>query len=414
MEDLEFAGIYIDDEYTTIEVLKHTPREKTEIVYRDQQGPFVRKYFADQQTSYALMQAYGQIYSDHLPQLLRLYTVADKTAAVFEYVPGVSLSQYVAEHGPLPQEQAIRYARDVARALQLLHSVKPTPIIHRDVCGKNVIISNDRAVLIDIGIARLYKRATNTDTTTLGTPGYASPEQYGFGQTSIRSDIYSLGALLFLMLTGQEPVQNLFDTIKVVPGISPEARALLLNCVSFNPAGRLRSATTFLQLTHGNYIHLSPAEVPESQLDTFATKEAAEQEGAHLLQEAEALQPKFAAAEAEAPRTSRKVKHVLFKIWNILLTLVVLLGFLTIFAIAVSNRDVLSPGDRVRENVSNVLLVNGILVVPYIFLTNKYDIWNKPWMKKYTFVKSVAICVAIFFFTAVVAFMIDPPMMQSA
>lgn len=89
------------------------------------------------------------------------------------------------------------------------------PVIHRDLKPSNIIVSGVRyaadagmtfssLVIIDLGIARVWRDGADADTVKFGTRSYAPPEQFGFGQTSVRSDIYALGALLFFCLTGTD------------------------------------------------------------------------------------------------------------------------------------------------------------------------------------------------------------------
>ena len=93
-------------------------------------------------------------------------------------------------------------------ALWTLHSAN---VIHRDIKPENVILQGQRAVLIDFDASRTYKFAHKADTQVLGTTGYAPPEQYGFSQTDGRADIYALGVLLNIMLSGQHPSQRLAE-----------------------------------------------------------------------------------------------------------------------------------------------------------------------------------------------------------
>ena len=104
-------------------------------------------------------------------------------------------------------------ARDLAialaKAMKALHTSDPV-IIHRDIKPKNIIVRDDGSVaLIDLGISRVYKKEANSDTIFRGTEGFAPPEQYGFMQTDIRSDIYSFGVVLSWLLTGKEQPMKL-------------------------------------------------------------------------------------------------------------------------------------------------------------------------------------------------------------
>lgn len=94
------------------------------------------------------------------------------------------------------------------------------PVIHRDLKPSNIIVTGanytpddgltfSSLVIIDLGIARVWHDGADADTVKFGTRPYAPPEQYGFGQTSVRSDVYALGALLFFCLTGVDPKPGL-------------------------------------------------------------------------------------------------------------------------------------------------------------------------------------------------------------
>ena len=94
----------------------------------------------------------------------------------------------------------------MARVLAYLHTRQP-PIIYRDLKPENVILTPEGIIkFIDFGVARTYKARKAKDTVAIGTYGYAPPEQYGKGQTDARSDIYTLGATLYHLLTNLGPV----------------------------------------------------------------------------------------------------------------------------------------------------------------------------------------------------------------
>lgn len=122
-----------------------------------------------------------------------------------EYIEGDRLDT-ILEKGPLEKRVACRYACQLCDALTFLHSFG---IIHRDIKPSNVIIKKDgTAVLIDLSIARQISE-NDTDTRELGTPGFAAPEQFGISQSGKETDIYALGVLLNLMLTGVHPTVNM-------------------------------------------------------------------------------------------------------------------------------------------------------------------------------------------------------------
>ena len=133
-----------------------------------------------------------------------------------DFIKGKTLGQLLAESDTpwLPVKDMIDYALQLCDALSYLHQQTP-PVIFRDLKPANVMVTATGSVyLIDFGIARIFKQGLNHDTQKFGTPGFASPEQHGNGQTGPRSDLYSLGATLYYCLTGKDPRTNkptLFD-----------------------------------------------------------------------------------------------------------------------------------------------------------------------------------------------------------
>ena len=105
----------------------------------------------------------------------------------------------ILQGGLLTAAQAKQITRQLCMALWVLHSLG---VVHRDVKPDNVIIRGTEAVLIDFDASRIYKNENREDTQILGTTGFAAPEQYGLSQSDGRADIYALGVLLNIMLTG--------------------------------------------------------------------------------------------------------------------------------------------------------------------------------------------------------------------
>lgn len=128
---------------------------------------------------------------------------------VMEYVAGESLAKAL-ERAPAgySEQQCLIWAEQLLRVLDYLHQRTP-PLIFRDLKPQNIMVKNDGSLkLIDFGIARFFKSNQQLDTVQLGTPGYAAPEQYGRQQTDARSDIYSLGVVLYQLLTGYDPTNT--------------------------------------------------------------------------------------------------------------------------------------------------------------------------------------------------------------
>ncbi|MGA9724010.1 MAG: serine/threonine-protein kinase, partial [Candidatus Binatus sp.] len=145
----------------------------------------------------------AQLKHQAIPAITDRFELANRHYLVMEYVEGRNLEEELAARGePLPEGLVIDIARQLCDVLAYLHGLAP-PIIYRDMKPSNVMLnSNGRVVLVDFGIARLFKAARKG--TMIGTLGFAPPEQYQ-GLVDPRSDIYSLGATLHYVLTGRDP-----------------------------------------------------------------------------------------------------------------------------------------------------------------------------------------------------------------
>ena len=131
------------------------------------------------------------------------------TYAVREYISGKSIEDYIAVYGKLSDDMIKHIVAGVCSGLSAVHS---SGIVHRDIKAENIIIDeNGDAVIIDFGISRLSDENKTKDTQILGTAGYAAPEQFGFHQTTVKADIYALGALINYMSEGLLPNERLTD-----------------------------------------------------------------------------------------------------------------------------------------------------------------------------------------------------------
>src|SRR5436189_3106463 len=132
---------------------------------------------------------------------------------VMPYLEGESLRHRLRRQRRLPLDEALRIARDVADALGYAHG---QGIIHRDIKPENILLSGDHAIVADFGIARAISAAGSLTLTQagqqIGSPGYMSPEQaMASSDFDARTDIYSLGCVLFEMLAGEPPVASMTE-----------------------------------------------------------------------------------------------------------------------------------------------------------------------------------------------------------
>lgn len=148
----------------------------------------------------------AQLKHPNLPRVTDRFAVNDKHYLVMEFIKGRTLEERIlGGEGPFAETDVVTWAKQLCDVIGYLHTQNP-PIIFRDLKPGNIMVGGDgRVKLIDFGIVRFFKAGKAKDTMLLGTPGYAPPEQYGTGQTDARSDVYSLGATLFHLLTGRDP-----------------------------------------------------------------------------------------------------------------------------------------------------------------------------------------------------------------
>jgi serine/threonine-protein kinase len=171
---------------------------------------------------------------------------------VMKFISGGDLASRLrtAPGGKIDEKTVADWGMQAADVLEYLHS-RPKPIIYRDLKPANLMIDGNsgRVMLIDFGIARWVKQEEK-GVTAVGTMGYAPPELFG-GRVEPRSDVYSLGATLFHLLTGADPQDNpllIFDFQKnprprqIAPSISSEMEQILMRSVEYKPEDRFASA----------------------------------------------------------------------------------------------------------------------------------------------------------------------------
>ena len=213
---------------------------------------------------------------DH-PLLPRIVDIIDKTDAIYivmDYIEGEALSKVLDKQGAQLQERVVRWAIDLCQVLDYLHTQNP-PIIYRDMKPANIMLQpNGNIKLIDFGIAREYKTESMADTVSLGTKGYAAPEQFGGkGQTDTRTDIYSLGVTLYHLLTGHNPCEPPYELYPIRhwnPQLSSGLESIILKCIQANPSDRYQSCVELLYaLEHHNEMDESYRRKQRKQLNKF-------------------------------------------------------------------------------------------------------------------------------------------------
>lgn len=146
--------------------------------------------------------------NDHLPRIYDVLEGPTRIMLVMDYIEGESLDKVLERSGCIAPELVIDWGIQICQFFHYLHTQNP-PIIYRDMKPANVILQpNGNVMVIDFGTARTWKidGSLDSDTTCLGTEGFAAPEQFGgYGQSDARTDIFCLGATLFNLVTGHSP-----------------------------------------------------------------------------------------------------------------------------------------------------------------------------------------------------------------
>lgn len=180
-----------------------------------------------------------------LPSIVDIIDQQDNYLIVMDYIEGITLENIMQEDGVQPQEKVVDWAIQLCDVLQYLHTRKPA-IIYRDMKPSNIMLRSDGSVvLIDFGTAREFKERHVEDTTCLGTQGYAAPEQFGgMGQTDERTDIYSLGATMYRLVTGHNPSEPPYEMYPIThwnPRLSTGLEGIVAKCTSKDPKSRYQS-----------------------------------------------------------------------------------------------------------------------------------------------------------------------------
>lgn len=245
-----------DECYRVDSVLKESQFETTQKVFfvganGSEQGPYVRKYI---KRDAGLGSAYRRIFEAqregrrfrHIPRVIDCYDADDALVVVMEYVRGETLADVVYRCDPsLPL--AIDVFCRLCDAVIELHEGFDPPIIHRDLKPGNIILSHDSLTIIDFGIARAFHEDADADTVRFGTRAYAPPEQFGYRQTDVRSDVYALGMLLYFCLVEKTPDAHVREEGFSDSRIPESVREVMLRATAFDPDDRYVSVRALKQ-----------------------------------------------------------------------------------------------------------------------------------------------------------------------
>lgn len=267
MADVYKAKCHKLNRYVAIKVLKE------EYVHDKE---FVNKFKVEAQSAASLSH-------QNIVGIFDVVEDEDLNYIVMEYIDGITLKQYIGEHGHLSEEEALIIALQIAQGLSAAHDQH---IVHRDIKPQNILLGKDGAIKVaDFGIARAVS-GTTINATAIGSVHYFSPEQARGGICDERSDIYSLGISLFEMLTGKLPFEGdtsvavalahindpLPDMDAYVSGISEHTKQIVKNCTMKRPEQRYLTVYDLIaELKKGLAVFAAPigAAAPEEAADSY-------------------------------------------------------------------------------------------------------------------------------------------------
>ena len=181
----------------------------------------------------------------NLPAIVDVIETADTYLVVMDYIEGNDLKEILDEMGAQPQEKVVEWGKQLCDVLGYLHT-REKPIIYRDLKPANIMLKPDGTItLIDFGTAREVKHADANDTISLGTRGYAAPEQFGSSaKTDARTDIYCLGATMYHLVTNHNPSTEPYVMEPIRNrnhALSAGLESIILKCTQPNPDDRYQS-----------------------------------------------------------------------------------------------------------------------------------------------------------------------------
>ncbi len=212
----------------------------------------------------------------HHPNIVQIFDVGDDPQhgpyLVFEYVPGHTLKQQLRKEGPLQKDQLLYVAQQIADALATAHA---SGVIHRDLKPENLLITdNGQVKLADFGIARIPNADLTKEGQFLGTPCYAAPETLLKGEYSEKTDLFSLGAVLYEAASGERAfpgveaivvAQNVMYKDPIPPSETDRGAAIpvqvdrvIMRALNKNPGARFASARTLVSALREAYAGKSP------------------------------------------------------------------------------------------------------------------------------------------------------------
>ncbi|MGN0152871.1 MAG: serine/threonine protein kinase [Lachnospiraceae bacterium] len=227
------------DSYQLRDCLKTSSNKEIYLLSDAKESQFILKRGTDRQIplikqEYQISKQLGTIQNLAVPECMDCWEEGETCYLLRDYIEGISLADYFERRLYLSDTEITGYMLEICEIIQLLHKQNP-PIIHRDIKPENFIIQKGTGVLylIDFDTARVFTPDKSRDTMLVGTPSHAAPEQFGFSQSDVRTDIYALGKTLLYLTYGSTEIKDLKSS-----SIAKPFQKMISRCTDFAPDKR--------------------------------------------------------------------------------------------------------------------------------------------------------------------------------
>lgn len=370
-------------DYRVERVLKDGTRERTQVVYLlgaggGEYGPFVHKVIAADRGLGSVYRTLQKAWLSgrrfvHLPEILYVKDQGDEVEVLMERVEGPTLEEYLTADR-FDRDVALQAYEDVCRACIELHSSFTPPIIHRDLKPSNIIMAQSRfssqptAVLIDFGIARQWREGESSDTVHFGTREFAPPEQYGFAQTTVRSDVFALGMLLAYCLVGSTAPREQLSSSLIDAHVSAALIRVVERACAFDPSDRYDSVQSLMD-----------AFIDAAGAGGFAShgRDGGASNGEGVKESLFMTPPEPLAPRAPQAVRARFIDKPILRIpWNIMVL------FVAAASVQATLELVAHPTESMRDASVPAMVVIAYFMVLPLFLFGCWLLYNKSWLRK--------------------------------
>lgn len=231
------------------EIYLLTDKKDNLYILKKQSGKQILQLKQEQQ----IFEILNDIKDFSIPQFIDCWEEQDCCYLLRTYIEGLSLSDYFNHHLHLSDREIIHYMLAICDLISTLHHQQP-PVIHRDIKPENFIIQKGTGILylIDFDTARVYMPNKSRDTMLIGTPSHAAPEQFGFSQSDVRTDIYAMGKTLLYLACGSTELTNLD-----LSSIAKPFRKMIVHCTDFAPEKRYSDINQLIRSLKNYQRHLN-------------------------------------------------------------------------------------------------------------------------------------------------------------